>query len=325
MANSIPGRGGPSAPKTIYDGDTAIPAKHINCYLMDAPDVIVASRNTAICDVPKMVYGNKPTDGGHLFLSPDEREALLAAEPQAEPFIRQVVGSEEFINRKPRYCLWLVNANPVLLAKCPLVKERVEKVRQMRLASKKAATRKKAEMPQLFDEVRQPISGDFIVIPRVSSERRQYVPIGFMSSEIVATDLLNIIPSATLYHFGVLTSRMHNAWMRAVCGRLKSDYRYSKDVVYNNFIWPEQNGRDARSPIETAAQTILDVRKRYLDADPACTLAILYNPETMPPDLLKAHQHLDALVDKAYGKKFANDAERVAHLFDLYAAAVKGE
>ena len=312
--------------KIIYDGDTAIPAKHINCYLMDAPDIIIESRNTAIYDVPKMVYGNKPTDGGNLFLTPEERDMLLAAEPQAAPLIRQVVGSEEFINRKERYCLWLVGANPVLLAKCPLVKERIEKVRQMRLASKKAATRKKADVPQLFDEVRQPLSGDLIVVPRVSSERRQYVPIGFMSSEVIATDLLNMIPSATLYHFGVLTSRMHNAWMRAVCGRLKSDYRYSKDVVYNNFIWPavEQSEQSNNQIIiAAAAQAILDVRQRYLAADPACTLAILYNPETMPPDLLKAHQHLDALVDKQYGKKFASDAERVAHLFDLYAAAVK--
>lgn len=315
--------------KIIYDGDNVIPTKHINCYLMDAPDVIVGSRNTAICDVPKMVYGNKPTDGGNLFLSSNEREILLSAEPQAETFIRRVVGSEEFINRKERYCLWLVNANPALLSRCPLVKERIERVRQMRLASKKAATRKKADLPQLFDEVRQPTFGHFIVIPRVSSERRQYVPIGFLSAEVVATDLLNMIPEATLYHFGVLTSRMHNAWMRAVCGRLKSDYRYSKDVVYNNFIWPQsvsgasEESELLKNQIESAAQVILDVRQKYLDADPACTLAILYNPETMPPDLLKAHQHLDALVDKAYGRKFANDAERVSHLFDLYAEAVK--
>ena len=168
----------PQDSKLIFDGDAVIPARHINCYLMDAPDIIIESRNTAICDVPKMAYGNKPTDGGNLFLSPEERDMLLAAEPQAAPLIRQVVGSDEFINRRERYCLWLVDANPVLLSKCPLVKERIERVRQMRLASKKAATRRKADMPQLFDEVRQPLSGDLIVVPRVSSERRQYVPIG---------------------------------------------------------------------------------------------------------------------------------------------------
>ena len=212
----------------------------------------------------------------------------------------------------------------------------------MRLASKASSTRKFAATPGLFCQITQPEGKDYIAVPRVSSERREYVPIGFLTAETKVTDLLQIIPEATLYHFGVLTSRMHNAWMRAVCGRLKSDYRYSKDVVYNNFIWPNggfietalpcASGRAAsmRPPqsvfmdeISAAAQVILDVRQKYLDADPACTLAILYNPETMPPDLLKAHQHLDALVDKAYGKKFANDAERVAHLFDLYAAAVK--
>ena len=200
----------------------------------------------------------------------------------------------------------------------------------MRLASKASSTRKVAATPGLFCQITQPEGKDYIAVPRVSSERREYVPIGFLTAETKVTDLLQIIPEATLYHFGVLTSRMHNAWMRAVCIReVKSDYRYSKDVVYNNFIWPRnvsgasEESELIKNQIESAAQMILDVRQKYLDADPACTLAILYNPETMPPDLLKAHQHLDALVDKAYGKKFANDAERVAHLFDLYAAAVK--
>ena len=197
-------------------------------------------------------------------------------------------------------------------------------------ASKAEATRKYAPMGGLFRQITQPERKDYIIVPCVSSERREYVPIGFLTAETKVTNLVQIIPDATLYHFGVLTSRMHNAWMRAVCGRLKSDYRYSKDIVYNNFIWPGCGAPGGRAlpanagEIETAAQTILDVRKRYLDADPRCTLAMLYDPLKMPPDLLKAHQHLDALVDKAYGKKFANDAERVAHLFDLYAAAVKG-
>ena len=296
---------------------------------MDAPDAIVESRPNPICDVPPMVYGNKPTDGGHLLLTPEEKDTLLAAEPQAAPFVKPILGSVEFLNRHDRYCLWLVGANPALLAQCPLVKERIEKVRQMRLASKAEATRKYASMGGLFRQITQPEGVDYIVVPCVSSERREYVPIGFLTAETKVTNLVQIIPSATLYHFGVLTSRMHNAWMRAVCGRLKSDYRYSKDIVYNNFIWPRSVSEASddseliKKQIETAAQAILDVRKKYLDADPACTLAILYNPETMPPDLLKTHQHLDVLVDKAYGKKFANDAERVAHLFDLYAAAVK--
>ena len=320
----------PQTVKQIYDGDKAIPAKHINCYLVDAPDVIAESRAKPICDVPAMVYGNKPTDGGHLLLTPEEKDLLLSKEPQAAQFVKPILGSVEFLNRQERYCLWLVGANPATLANCPQVKARIELVRQMRLSSKAEATRKYAPMGGLFRQITQPEGKDYIAVPRVSSERREYVPIGFLTAETKVTDLLQIIPEATLYHFGVLTSRMHNAWMRAVCGRLKSDYRYSKDVVYNNFIWPRnvsgasEESELIKNQIESAAQVILDVRQKYLDADPACTLAILYNPETMPPDLLKAHQHLDALVDKAYGKKFANDAERVAHLFDLYAAAVKG-
>lgn len=302
--------------KTIYDSDrTPHSAVNINGYLMDAPDVIVESRNVALCDVPQMVYGNKPTDGGNLIFTLEEKMSFLAREPQAEPFFRPLLGAEEFINGKMRYCLWLVGANPSLLSRCPLVRKRIDAVRRMRLTSKKAATRKKAEFPALFDEVRQPRTGSFIIVPRVSSERRKYVPIGFLSHETIVTDLVQMIPNATLYHFGVLTSRMHNAWMRVVCGRLKSDYRYSKDLVYNNFIWPE--GGDDKI-IETA-QNILDIRARYLAADPACTLANLYDPLTMPPDLVKVHAHLDALVDKSYGHTFEDDAERVAHLFNLYA------
>ena len=351
-ADPTGGRAGSPCPqKTIFDGDTVIPAKHINCYLMDAPDVLIESRSTPICDVPPMNFGNMPRDGGNLIIEAEDYEAFVRAEPQALPLIHPLLGAEEFLNRKQRYCLWLDGASPALVAKCPLVKERIEKCRAMRLASKAAATRKFAETPGLFCQITQPEGKDYIIVPCVSSERRAYVPIGFLTAETKVTNLVQIVPSATLYHFGVLTSRMHNAWMRAVCGRLKSDYRYSKDIVYNNFIWPdgyqtgltrlsgldgeeenpvnpvnpvEESRRHQRRMIETAAQTILDVRQRYLDADAACTLAILYNPETMPPDLLKAHQHLDALVDKAYGKKFANDAERVAHLFDLYAATVKG-
>ncbi len=206
---------------------------------MDAPDIIVESRNKSLCDVPQMVYGNKPTDGGNLILTPEEKDALLAAEPQAAQFIRPLLGAEEYIHGKTRYCIWLVDADVTLLNKCPLVKARIEAVRQFRSASKKAATRKKADYAMLFDEVRQPKSGNFIVVPRVTSERRKYVPIGFLSAETVVTDLIQMIPDATLYHFGILSSRMHNAWMRAVAGRLEMHYRYSKDIVYNNFIWPD--------------------------------------------------------------------------------------
>ena len=332
--------------KTIYDSDgTAIPATHINGYLMDAPDIIVESRNKSLCEVPQMVYGNKPTDGGNLILAPEEKDALLAAEPQAAQFIRPLLGAEEYIHGKSRYCIWLVDADVALLNKCPLVKARIEAVRQFRSASKKAATRKKADYAMLFDEVRQPKSGNFIVVPRVTSERRKYVPIGFLSAETVVTDLIQMIPDATLYHFGILSSRMHMAWMRAVAGRLEMRYRYSKDIVYNNFIWPDVDNvanvkmlpmANSNSQLKTgnigtgntstmatliasAAQAVLDARA----AHPNATLADLYDPLTMPPDLVKAHAHLDALVDKAYGlKPTATDADRVAHLFKLYAEKV---
>ena len=329
----------PNRPKTIYDLDgTAIPATHINGYLMDAPDIIVESRNKSLCDVPQMRRGSQPTDNGNLIFTPEEKDAFLAVEPQAAPFIRPLLGAVEFLNGTTRYCLWLVDADPVLLRKCPKVLERVNAVRQFRLQSKKAATRKKADFPMLFDEVKQPKNGNFIVVPRVTSERRKYVPIGFLSAETVVTDLIQMIPDATLYHFGILSSRMHMAWMRAVAGRLKSDYRYSKDIVYNNFIWPdvvgdedigdhEDNGdkndegeespksplspkSPSRSRIASAAQAVLDARA----AHPNATLADLYDPLTMPPDLVKAHAHLDTLVDKAYGL--------VAHLFKLYAEKV---
>ena len=309
-------------PKIIFDGENATVAQNINGYLIDAPNINVTSRNTALCDVPQMVYGNKPTDGGNLILTQEEKDDLLAQEPQAEPFIRRLLGAEEFLNGSKRYCLWLVNATPSQLKACPNVLARVEAVRQMRLASKKAATRKKADIPTLFDEIRQPESGNFILVPRVTSERRKYVPIGFMNAETVVTDLVHIIPNATLYHFGILTSRMHNAWMRAVAGRLEMRYRYSKDIVYNNFIWPNLGDTSKLyEQISKAAQAILDARA----AHPGEPLAALYDPLVMPQDLLKVHTTLDSLVDKAYDRTFASDAERVALLFELYAEATVKE
>ena len=318
-----------STVKTIYDGERAIPVKRINGYLSEGTDVLVCSRNTPVKNgaPKKMVNGNKPVDGGHLILTQTERDAIAENEPEAVQFIKLLIGSREHINRLPRYCLWLVDASPVVLSKCAMVRERIAQCREMRLKGTTEEMKRLADTPSLFRDRRNPKTA--IVIPEVSSQMRQYVPIGFIDDSVICTNKIQMVPDATLYEFGILTSRMHNAWMRAVCGRMKSDYSYSKDIVYNNFIWPRSVSEASddseliKKQIEIAAQAILDVRKKYLDADPACTLAILYNPETMPPDLLKAHQHLDALVDKAYGKKFANDAERVAHLFDLYAAAVK--
>ena len=325
--------------KTIYDSDgTAVSAAHINGYLVDGPDVIVESRNKSLCDVPQMVYGNKPTDGGNLIFTPEEKDVFLATEPQAAPLIRPLLGAEEFINGKTRYCLWLVNADPALLRKCTMVLGRIEAVRQFRLASKAGATRQYAPMGGLFRQITQPEGKDYILFPIHSSETRDYVPIGFIQAGTIVTNANLIIPDATLYHFGILTSRMHNAWMRAVAGRLEMRYRYSKDIVYNNFIWPECSAakyaedakgcadeslcslRSLRQKIESAAQAVLDARA----AHPGATLADLYDPRTMPADLVKAHSHLDALVDKAYGlSSSVTDAERVAHLFKLYADAVK--
>ena len=308
--------------KIIFDGDKVVEAENINPYLMDAPSVFIKSRPDPLCSVPSMNFGNMPRDGGNLIVEADEYERFIEQEPQAKPFIRPLLGAEEFLHGKKRYCLWLVNADLTLLRNCPKILERIEKCRQMRLSSKAAATRKFAATPGLFCQITQPEGKDYIAIPRVSSERREYIPIGFLTAETKVTDLLQIIPDATLYHFGVLTSRMHNAWMRAVAGRLKSDYRYSKDIVYNNFIWTEVKNNSVCSVssvvknITQAAQAVLDARA----AHPGATLADLYDPRMMPQNLVKAHVALDALVDKAYGlKPTCTDAERVAHLFKLYA------
>lgn len=310
-----------AAQKTIFEyadiqGEPhAVAAKNINPYLVDAANAVLENRTHPICNVPEMLYGNKPVDGGNLLLSPEEKIELLSKEPQAEKWLRPLLGAEEFINGKTRWCLWLVNIAPNELRDMPEVMKRVEAVRIFRLKSTKAQTRQHAATATLFVENRQPES-HYILVPRVSSERRLFVPIGFFDSHTISTDLNNMIPSATLYHFGVLTSTMHNAWMRTVCGRLKSDYRYSVGIVYNNFPWPESTDTQ-RQAIETAAQAVLDARAQF----PSSTLADLYDPLAMPPELVRAHQTLDRAVDAAYGKKsFASEAERVAFLFERYQA-----
>ena len=310
--------------KRIFDGNDIIRASNINGYLVDAPNVYVESRSKPLCDVPQMNFGNMPRDGGNLIIEADEYEEFLRDEPQAAPFIRPLLGGDEFLKGQKRYCLWLVNADLSLLRKCPMVLARIEKCRQMRLSSKAAATRKFAATPSLFCQITQPEGKDYILVPGVSSEKRTYVPIGFLTAETIVTNLVQIIPDASLYHFGVLTSRMHNAWLHAVGGRLESRYRYSKDIVYNNFVWPDLcalcDSASLRLKIEQAAQAVLDARA----AHPGATLADLYDPLTMPPDLVRAHAHLDALVDKAYGlKPTATDSDRVALLFKLYAEKTK--
>ena len=297
-------------------------AENINAYVLDAPDVFIASRTKSICGVPKMVYGSKPADGGFLFLDEDEKNELLDREPEAAKFVRQILGADEFINNKKRYCLWLVDASPAELRKMPEVKSRIEKVREMRLASAKESTRRDADTSHLFQEIRQPQRGNYILVPRHSSENRRYIPFGFVSPDIICGDANLLIPSATLYHFGILTSSVHMAWMRAVCGRLKSDYRYSKDIVYNNFPWPEAYGnRDScggvqtASPVAHTAQAILDARAKYPDS----SLADLYDEATMPPELRKAHAANDIAVMRAYGfSPDMTEGDIVASLLKMY-------
>lgn len=288
---------------------------HLNGYLMDAPDVFIDKRNKPLCDIPAMSYGNKPTDKGNLIVSDEEKEDFLKKEPKAEKWLRPFVTAKEFLSGKPRWCLWLKDCPPSEMVQMPTVMERVQKVKEMRLASPKVATRKKAQTPWLFDEIRDVGEGSYIVIPLHTGERRKYVPLGFLDSSTIPGNSVSIVPDADLYMFGVLTSQMHNAWMRIVAGRIKSDYRYSSDIVYNNFIWPQPSAVQ-RKVIENTAQGILAARAAYPDA----SLATLYDPNLMPADLRAAHRENDQAVEAAYGIEFAGDEEKiVAHLFSLYA------
>ena len=300
--------------KTIYLSDTqTIQATNINAYLIDAPDTWIDSRSKPLCDVPDMIYGSKPTDGGFLFIKEDEYKEIIANEPEISKYIKRIYGSEEFINNKVRYCIWLVGVSPAEIRKSPFLMERVNSVREYRLQSPKAATRESANTAWLFQEVRYS-ENDYIVIPRVSSEKRRYIPIGFLTPDIMVNDAMQFIPNASLYHFGVLTSNVHMAWMRVVCGRLKSDYRYSKDIVYNNFPWCQPT-EEQKARIEQTAQAILDARAKY----PDCSLADLYDEVTMPPELRRAHQENDRAVMAAYVfSTKMTESECVAELFKLY-------
>ncbi len=292
-------------------------AANINGYLVNAVNVFIESRKKPICEVPKMVFGNMPNDDGNLIIEQEEYDDFIKAEPLAVKYLRPFCGAEEYINNKKRFCLWFVGGSPADLRKMPSVLKRIERVREVRSASKREGTRKKADTPALFGEIRQPKEGHYILVPRVSSERRRYVPMGFLSAEIIASDACQIIPDATLYHFGVLTSNVHMAWMRTVAGRLKSDYRYSKDIVYNNFPWPNPTD-EQKQKIERTAQNILDARARY----PESSLADLYDPLTQPSDLQKAHRENDRAVYEAYGKPWDITSEPacIAYLMQAYRA-----
>ena len=306
-------------PCVIIDGERRMKGNNINAYLTDAPDVFVESRQHPLFDVPEIGIGNKPIDGGNYLFEKEEMDEFINQEPESAKYFRLWYGAVEFLHQKPRYCLWLGDCSPAELRKMPHCLKRVEAVRQTRLESKSEGTRKLADRPTRFHVENMP-KGNFIIVPSVSSERRRYVPMGFMTPEAFASNLVLIIPDATLYHFGILESNVHMAWMRAVCGRLKSDYRYSKDVVYNNFPWPNPTP-EQKARIEQTAQAILDARALYPDS----SLADLYDEVTMPPELRRAHQDNDRAVMAAYGfpVKGFTESDCVARLFEMYQGLTK--
>ncbi|WVK99814.1 DUF559 domain-containing protein [Cyanobacterium sp. Dongsha4] len=293
---------------------TEIKVKNISPYLVAGNDLIIQKRSTQISNLPEMLKGSQPTDGGNLLMTEKEKIEYLQKEKLGEKFIKPFISADEFINGKNRYCFWLIDILPQELKQLPLLLKRVEAVKQMRLASTKKATQKWAEFPTIFTENRQPKT-DYILIPRVSSENRKYIPMGFFKKEIIASDSCITISNGDLFLFGILTSEMHMTWVKYVCGRLKSDYRYSNSIVYNNFPFPENVTAKQREKVANLAQKILDIRNKYPDS----SLADLYNPLTMPPDLLKAHQTLDKAVDLCYAKQsFSSELNRIEFLFNLY-------
>ncbi|HRH40622.1 MAG TPA: hypothetical protein PKY82_03180 [Pyrinomonadaceae bacterium] len=309
-----------TANKTIYEYENIksepheLSAKNINAYLVDAKDLFIENNSNPICNIPKMSFGSMPRDGGNLIFTSDEKDEFIKREPNAEKWIRPYTGAQEFINGYIRYCLWLVDIKPDELKKLPLVIERIERTRDFRLASKAEATRRFAQIPSLFCQIAQP-NTSYLLIPRVSSERRKFIPIGYLDKDVIANDQVLTVPKASLFEFGILTSSMHMAWVKTLCGRLKSDYRYSKDIVYNNYPFPENPTEKQIKAIETAAQRVLDARAEF----PNSSLADLYDPLTMPPALVKAHNELDKFVDLAYRPQpFTSEANRMVFLFELY-------
>lgn len=296
----------------VNEKGEASKVSHINGYLVAADDIFIDNRSKPLCKVPEMGIGNKPIDGGNYLFTQQEMADFLCQEPQAAPYFKEWKGAEELINGKQRFCLWLGDCSPAELRKMPHSMKRIEAVREFRLASKSAPTRAIADKPTRFHVENMP-QGTYIAVPKVSSERRHFIPIGFLDERTLSSDLLQIIPNATLYHFGVLTSTMHMAWTRAVCGRLEMRYRYSNKLVYNNYPWPSPTD-EQRAKIEDCAQAVLDTRALY----PDCSLADLYDPNVMPPELRKAHAKLDTAVEQAYGRKFTDDTERVSYLLGLY-------
>ena len=306
--------------KTLFYGDREQVVKNINAYLVEADNVFVESRNKPLCSVPEIGIGNKPIDGGNYLFTEDEKNEFIAKEPLSEKWFKPWIGSQEFINRYYRYCLWLGDCPPNELRKMPECMKRVQAVMNLRMESKRVSTKKLADTPTRFQTENMP-DGTSILIPETSSENRRYIPMGFVSPDILCSNAVRLIPNADLYHFGVLTSNVHMAWTRTVCGRLKSDYRYSKDIVYNNFPWPDPTP-EQKAKIEQTAQAILDARALY----PDCSLADLYDELTMPPELRRAHQANDKAVMQAYGFWGVLNSESacVAALMKMYKDLISG-
>jgi hypothetical protein len=291
-----------------------IKARNINQYLVDAKDFFITKRTSPLCSVPKMFKGSQPTDGGNFLFTEEEKNEFLAKEPKARKYIKPLISAHEFINGEKRYCLWLIDAEPSELKQMPHLLNRIEGVRQMRLKSSKQATVKWASQPTLFTENRQP-KDNYILIPSHSSENRNYIPIGFMTKDDILNNSCLSVPNATLFHFGIMTSLMHMAWVKSICGRLESRYRYSNEIVYTNYPWPDNPNEKQVKAIEKAAQKVLDARAEF----PNSSLADLYDPLTMPPTLVKAHNELDKAVDLAYRPQpFTSEAKRMEFLFELY-------
>lgn len=306
--------------KKLYDYDTdpenptVSLVRNISPYLIEGSDTVLPIRRQPICAVPPIVNGNKPADGGHLILEENEKAAFLQANPTIAPYLKPLLSADQYLNGKERWVLWLVDAPPAVIKQNPGVLERVEAVKEFRLNSPKESTRRMALQPSLFDQIRQPTT-TYIVIPRHSSESRRYIPFGYFGPETIISDSCTAVPEASQFHFGILSSLMHMAWMKCVCGRLESRFRYSNKIVYNNYPWPEEVSEAQKAAVEKAAQAVLDARAQF----PTSTLADLYDPVTMPPALAKAHADLDRAVDRCYRKEpFPNDRARVEHLFTLY-------
>ena len=288
--------------------------KNITPYLVEGDDIVIEKRRKPICDVPNISFGSMPNDGGNFLLTDEEKEELIKQEPLSEKYIKPLLSASEFLNGKNRWCLWLEDLNPNDLKSMSLVKQRVENVKKLREESSREATKKLAEYPTLFGEIRQPKS-EYIGIPLNTSGNRIYIPFGYFPKDFISNNTMSVVAKSSLFHFGVLTSIMHMSWIKYICGRIKSDYRYSNELVYNNYPFPKNVSEKQKKAVEEKAQNVLNIRSQFSD----CSLADLYDPFSMPPNLKKAHQELDRAVDNCYGSKlFKNDKERIEFLFGLY-------